>query len=70
MSSGIILILVGLFSMAGGYFNWNWFMENRRARFFSKILGSRTRGRIFYIVLGTFVIIFGISTMLGFVDLS
>ena len=70
MGPGIILILVGLFSIAGGYFDWNWFMENRRARFISKILGSRERGRIFYILLGTFTIGFAIVVMLGLVDLT
>jgi len=31
---GLIFIFVGLFSMAGGIFNWEWFMTNRRARLF------------------------------------
>ena len=56
--TNIVLILVGIFSILGGLLNWNWFMENRRARFFVSILG-RNGARIFYIGLGIFLMAAG-----------
>ena len=56
---GFILIAVGLFSFAGGLFNWNWFMNTSRAR--ALVRSIRPVGaRVFYIVLGLIVIVFGV----------
>jgi uncharacterized membrane protein YidH (DUF202 family) len=56
---GLILIAVGLFSLGGGLFNWNWFMNTRRAR--ALVRSIRPVGaRVFYIVLGMIVIAFGV----------
>ena len=63
----IFLILGGLFTLAGGLFNWNWFMENRRARAVVSILG-RKGARGLYIVMGLFLAIFGIVLATGFVS--
>ncbi len=56
---GLIIIAAGLFSFLGGYMNWDWFMENYRARFFVKIIG-RTATRIFYGGLGAVMIALGV----------
>ena len=50
---------VGLFSLAGGLFNWNWFMNTRRSRALVKSFGS-AGARVFYILLGIVVIVFGV----------
>jgi len=50
--TAMLLILTGLFAISGAGFDWDWFMENHKARFMSELLGSRTRGRIFYLILG------------------
>jgi hypothetical protein len=63
---GLIFIFVGLFSMAGGIFNWEWFMTNRRARLFVKIFG-RSGARIFFGILGLGFIIFGFASAFGMV---
>ena len=56
---GLILIAVGLLSFAGGLFNWNWFMNTSRAR--ALVRSIRPVGaRVFYIVLGLIVIVFGV----------
>jgi len=56
---GFILIAIGLFSFAGGVFNWNWFMNTRRAR--ALVRSIRPVGaRVFYMVLGIIVIVFGV----------
>lgn len=51
----IILILIGLFTMAGGVFDWDWFLGRWRAQLCIKLLG-RQGARIFYIILGLAVI--------------
>lgn len=66
-SEQIAMLLVGFlgggFSLAGAIFNWDWFMNNRRARFFVGIFG-RQGARIFYAILGLFLIGLGIWAML------
>jgi hypothetical protein len=57
--TNLVFILIGLFSILGGILNWNWFMNNSRARFFVNILG-RNGARIFYIGLGIFLVAFGV----------
>ena len=52
----LFFILIGLFSIAAGILNWDWFMENSRARFFVRIFG-RSGARIFYVALGVFIIV-------------
>jgi hypothetical protein len=56
---GFIFIFAGLFSAAGALFEWPWFMEHRRARFFVRILGY-TGARMFYLLLGVGLGIFGV----------
>jgi hypothetical protein len=61
--AGFILVGVGLFSFAGGLFNWNWFMNTRRAR--ALVRAIRPVGaRVFYMLLGIVIIVFGV--LLGF----
>ncbi len=45
----------GLFSIVASIFNWDWFFENRKARLFVSLFG-RTGARVFYIILGLFVV--------------
>ncbi|HNT73574.1 MAG TPA: immunity 17 family protein [Anaerolineae bacterium] len=64
MWMGVIDILVGLFMLGGAIGNWDWFMNNRRARFVVAIL-SRTGARIFYGLLGAFFVLLGLLAMTG-----
>jgi len=61
---GLILIAAGLFSAVGGLFNWDWFMEARKAEFFVKRFG-RNGARIFYGALGGVIAIMGILIFVG-----
>ena len=61
---GLFLVAVGAFSMAGGIYNWDWFMNNRRARFIVKIF-TRKGARIFYGSLGLILVVAGILVRLG-----
>ena len=60
----ILFILVGLLSVAASYFNWDWYFNNYRARFLVKIIGRRG-ARIFYTVLGLFLVGLGTAILLG-----
>lgn len=60
----ILFILVGLLSVAASYFNWDWYFNNYRARFLVKIIGRRG-ARIFYTVLGLFLVGLGLSILVG-----
>ena len=58
----VILLLGGLFSIAGAVFNWDFFFSNSKARVFVRLLG-RTGARIFYGILGIAIIIIGIKVV-------
>jgi hypothetical protein len=47
----ILTIVAGGFSILASVFNWDFFFENRKAKFFVSILG-RNGSRIFYSALG------------------
>lgn len=55
----LVFILIGVFSVFGGALDWDFFMENRRARLFVMILG-RLGARIFYVLLGIVIFLIGI----------
>ena len=55
---GLLIVAGGLFSMAGGVLDWDWFMNHRKARFMCAIL-TRNGARIFYVLLGLGLAIFG-----------
>lgn len=60
--SGILFIFAGCFSIAGAYFNWDWFMNNSRAWLFVKLFG-RGGARVVYGLLGVFVLSVGIMSL-------
>lgn len=56
----VIVILAGAFSLLASVKNWDWYFNNRRARPFVRIFG-RTGARIFYGLLGIFIIVVGVG---------
>lgn len=56
----IVIIACGAFSICGGVFDWDWFMNNYKARPLVAIFG-RTGARIFYIALGIIIIGCGVA---------
>jgi len=64
---GLLLVLVGLFAIAGGLFDWEWFMTNRKAWVFVKLLG-RNGARVFYSVLGLVVVALGLLIVFGIIS--
>ncbi len=67
METNILLILIGALFLAAGIFDWDWFMESRRASFIIKFIGGRERGRVFYIVLGVAALILSALTIFGII---
>lgn len=64
---GLIFVGIGLFSLCGAWFNWDWFMTARKARFFVTVFG-RTGARIFYGLLGSAFVVAGILALLGVIE--
>lgn len=60
----IAIACAGAFSIAGALFNWSWFMNNARARGIVDLLG-REGARIFYGLLGIFLLILGILMVMS-----
>lgn len=66
---GWVLAGAGVFSICGAMFNWEWFMNNRKARFFVRILG-RGGTRMFYGILGTALVVVGVLMAMGIIQES
>lgn len=64
---GLILLAAGAFSMCGAWFDWDLFMESRKARLFVAILG-RNGARVFYGILGLTIALAGLLVFLGIVQ--
>ena len=65
--AGLLLVGVGLFTLAGAIFNWDWYMNNRRARPIVWLIG-RTGDRVFYFLIGLGFAFYGIALMPGFTN--
>jgi len=61
---GLLLIAGGLFTAAGGVFDWDWFFTSRKAAFFVKTFG-RNGARIFYGALGGVLVLLGALILFG-----
>jgi len=64
---GLFFIAIGIFSLCGALFDWDWFMDARKARFIVKIFG-RNGARIFYSLLGTGLAVLGILGLIGIIQ--
>lgn len=61
---GLLLVAAGVFSICGAAFDWDWFINSRKARFFVAVFG-RTGARIFYALLGIAIAVAGVLIALG-----
>jgi hypothetical protein len=61
---GLVLVAAGLFSICGAVFDWDWFINSYKARFFVSIFG-RNGARIFYGILGLVIVVMGTLLTLG-----
>ncbi len=63
---GLFFVAIGLFAICAAVYNWDWFMNHRKARLFVALL-SRTGARIFYMLLGGGLVTLGVLLMLGLI---
>ena len=61
---GLLLVAAGIFSICGAAFDWGFFMESRKVRFFVTIFG-RTGARAVYGILGLVIVVMGTLITLG-----
>ena len=66
-SSDSIVIAAGALCLAGAYFNWDWFMNHRKARLLVRVLG-RNGARVLYGVLGATLLLTGFLSLVGTID--
>ncbi|QWX84602.1 immunity 17 family protein [Cellulophaga sp. HaHaR_3_176] len=66
---GLVFIASGLFSLIASIKDWNFFFGSIKARLLVSIVG-RNGARILFGVLGFVIIIVGILSILGKVDLA
>jgi hypothetical protein len=62
-----ILVVCGVFAICGSLMNWEWFMNHRKARFMTRMLG-RGGTRIFYGLLGTALVVLGLLIAFGVIE--
>lgn len=55
----ILFVLAGIFSVLASVKNWDWYFNNRKAKPFVRLFG-RTGARIFYTLIGIFIMGIGI----------
>jgi hypothetical protein len=61
---GLILVAAGIFSICGAAFDWDWFINSRKAQIFVAMFG-RNGARVFYVILGLAIIVMGALIWLG-----
>jgi hypothetical protein len=64
---GILVAAVGGLLALSAFLDWQWIMNNRKARRLSNLIG-RSAARITYMVIGLLGIAFGILQAIGFVQ--
>ena len=64
--AALLLVLGGLFAIAGAVCDWEWFMNSRKARPLVSLLG-RGGTRIFYFILGAGIAVLGLLITFGVV---
>jgi len=62
-------LLSGLFTIVAAAMNWDWFINNRKARLFVALFG-RDGARTVYILLGIFLTGLGVAMATGMIDMS
>jgi hypothetical protein len=66
---GWFLMAGGVFAICGAVFDWDWFMNHRRARLFVRVF-TRSGARIFYGLLGGAILFAGMISAMGIVQES
>ena len=67
MTTGWLIGGCGVFAICGAAFDWEWFMNHRKARLFVRLLG-RGGARVLYGVLGTAMVVVGVLMATGVIQ--
>jgi len=62
--TALVLLAVGVFVLCGAWFDWNWFMDNYKARRIVSLVG-RNGARVFYTVVGLILAFCGLLMLFG-----
>ena len=62
--AGLLFVLIGAVALGGAIFEWSWFMDGRKARAMTSLMG-RKAARGLYAVLGSALIVLGLLLALG-----
>jgi hypothetical protein len=63
---GLLVVAAGLFGIIAAVMDWDWFMNHPKARFMCSLCG-RNGARVFYIVLGTALVVGGVLMAAGII---
>ena len=66
---GFAIAFAGVFAVTGAVCDWNWFFDSRKGKSFVKLLG-RGGARVFYVLLGIFLLGLGLLGAFGIIDMS
>ena len=66
---GLLFIGIGLFAAVAAAFDWDWYMNSRKARWMVNLIG-RNGARLLYIVLGGALVVAGSLELFGMIELS
>lgn len=67
VAGGLLFLACGIFTLCGAGFDWEWFMNHRKAQVMCSIFG-RTGARIFYGILGSGLVVFGALLATGMIQ--
>jgi hypothetical protein len=62
--SMLFILCAGVFTVLGAVMDWDFFMNNRRAKLFVSLFG-RQGARVVYVILGVFLVGVGTVKLLG-----
>lgn len=69
MGIGWLIVAGGVFGICGAVFDWEWFMNHRKAQALIRLFG-RNGTRIFYVILGIALVVLGILLAMGVIQES
>lgn len=61
---GLLLVAIGGFTICGAGCDWDWFMENHKARLLVTICG-RTGARVVYVFIGILCVLMGLRVQVA-----
>ncbi len=64
---GIIIMVIGIVSTIAAIEDWDWFMDSRKAKGLSNLIG-RNGARVFYGIFGVVLLLIGMAGLFSFIS--